>query len=228
MNKTEFEILKRIGKNPKIFITGTGTDVGKSYATGWLAHELNNICISCITQKFIQTGNQGRSEDIELHRKIMGRGLLNEDLDQTTFPEVFSYPCSPDLAARIDKREIDFNKILNATNRLEEAFDVVLIEGAGGIMVPLKDFYLTADYIRDQKLPAIVVISGELGSINHALLTLNAVKDYNIPLLGVIYNPFFDKDKIICEDTRRFLKEWINVKFDNPFWLDMPQKITLH
>ena len=80
------------------FISGIDTDAGKSYATGYLARCLNENGVKTITQKFIQTGNTGRSEDIELHRKIMGTGLTEEDREGLTMPEIFSYPASPLLA----------------------------------------------------------------------------------------------------------------------------------
>ena len=214
---------KEIKFPKKLFVTGTGTDVGKSYATGWLARELRNSGIDCITQKMIQTGNTGRSEDIELHRKIMGIPYFPEDLDCTTFPEVFSYPCSPDLASRIDKREINLEKITKASETLASKYDVVLIEGAGGLMVPIIDEYLTADYVKHHKLPLILVLSGELGSINHALLTLNAIKNYGIELFAIIYNPHFDKDNLICEDTRKYLKKWIKSRFGDIYWWDMDE-----
>lgn len=209
----------------EVFVTGIGTDVGKSYATGWLARELRGNGINCITQKMIQTGNVGMSEDILLHRKIMGTGLLKEDLDLTTAPMIFTYPASPHLAARIDGKEIDFDKITDATQKLKKDYSTVIIEGAGGLMVPLENEYLTADYIRDHKLPAIVVIGGQLGSINLVLLTLNAVKDYGIDLFGVIYNPFFDKDATICEETRNYLKNWMSARFPAAIWLDMPKRL---
>lgn len=209
----------------EIFITGIGTDVGKSYATGWLARELRKNGINCITQKMIQTGNTGMSEDILLHREIMGTGMLPEDIDHTTAPMIFTYPASPHLAARIDGKEIDFNKISEATKRLKGVYSTVIIEGAGGLMVPLENEYLTADYIRDHRIPAIVVVGGQLGSINLVLLTLNAVKDFGINLFGVIYNPFFDKDPTICEETRDYLKKWIASRFPSAVWLDMPLKV---
>lgn len=217
MNHSNFEIAF-----PKaMFISGTGTDVGKSFATGWLALQLIENGHDCITQKLIQTGNCGRSEDIELHRKIMKTGPFKEDMEQLTFPEVYTYPCSPDLAAKIDNRPINFEKIEEATKKLMESHEIVLIEGAGGLMVPLKDEYLTANYIKDHNYPLILVFSGELGSINHALLTLNAVKTYNLNLFGIIYNSFFDKDSVICEDTKRYLKLWTDNHFDNVNWWDM-------
>lgn len=206
----------------EIFITGIGTDVGKSYATGWLARELNDNGISCITQKMIQTGNVDMSEDIERHRKIMETGLLAVDLCHITAPVIFSYPASPHLAARIDGKEIDLSVISAATDVLKKQYERVLIEGAGGLMVPLSGEYLTADYIRANQIPTIVVVTGQLGSINHALLTFNAIRSYVIELLGVIYNPFFDKDKTICADTREYLQEWLRNNFPESFWMEMP------
>lgn len=205
----------------KLFITGIGTDVGKSWATGWLARRHMGDGKRVITQKFIQTGNSDMSEDIEVHRRIMGVGLLPEDLDHTTAPEIFSYPCSPDLASRIDGREIDFFAIKAATRCLEEKYDVVLIEGAGGIMVPLQDDYLTIDYIRDNDIPVVVVTNGQLGSINHTLLTLEAVKNAGLELAEVIYNPHFDKDDIICADTKAYLKRYLTRNFPKSCFSEM-------
>lgn len=70
-------------------------------------------------------------------------------------PEIFSYPCSPHLAARIDNRPIDFGKIERATRELARRYDIVLVEGAGGLMVPLTEEYLTIDYIAEKNYPLI-------------------------------------------------------------------------
>lgn len=206
----------------KYFVTGIGTDVGKSWATGWLAKRFMDEGKSVITQKFIQTGNEGRSEDIEVHRRIMGIPMTAEDEEMITAPEIFSYPCSPDLASKIDRRAIDFKKIEKATEILESRYDVVLIEGAGGIMVPLEGEYLTIDYIRDRKLPAIAVTNGQLGSINHTLLTLYAIKQYGIELSEVIYNHHFDKDPVICADTIAYLNLYLHKHFPAVHLTEMP------
>ena len=93
------------------FVSGIDTNIGKSYATAYLAKTWNERGIRTITEKLIQTGNTDMSEDIELHRRIMGTDLLPEDKERLTMPEIFSYPCSTHLAAEIDKRPIDFDKI---------------------------------------------------------------------------------------------------------------------
>ena len=112
------------------------------------------------------------SEDIELHRRIMGCGLLEEDRSGLTMPEIFTYPCSPHLASEIDGRDIDFHKIRTATETLSENYDAVLLEGAGGLMVPLTRDMLTIDYVSEMNYPLILVTSGRLGSINHTLLSI--------------------------------------------------------
>lgn len=205
----------------KYFITGIGTDVGKSWATGWLASRWMKEGKSVITQKFIQTGNDGMSEDIEVHRKIMGIPFTEEDRLMLTAPEIFSYPCSPDLASRIDRREIDFKKIESASDELDRRYDIVLIEGAGGVMVPLKGDYLTIDYLEEKGLPAVVVTNGQLGSINHTLLTLEAIRNRDIALAEVIFNHHFDKDPTICADTIEYIKNYLSVNFPETAFSEM-------
>lgn len=196
------------------FISGIDTDAGKSYCTAWYACKLMAAGKRVITQKFIQTGNTGHSEDIDLHRRIMGTGYLPEDREGFTMPEIFSYPCSPHLASRIDNRPIDFNKIEHATRELASRYDVVFIEGAGGLMVPLTEDFLTIDYIVGKQYPLIFVTSGKLGSINHTLLSLEAIKNRNIPLDTVLYNlyPTVD-DKTIQQDTMQYIQKYLAKHF---------------
>ena len=199
------------------FISGIDTDAGKSYVTGYLASRLMKEGKRVVTQKFIQTGNVGFSEDIDLHRKIMGIGPLPEDTDHTTAPVIFSYPASAQLAARMDGREIDLDVIDRATATLLERYDVVLIEGAGGLMVPITDEFFTIDYVKTRNLPILLVVNGVLGSINHAVLSLEAIKSRGIQLAGVLYNEHFDTDRIIGADTQAFLRRYVSRHFpDTP------------
>lgn len=96
-----------------IFVSGTDTDAGKSYATGWLAAHMAAEGKSVATMKFVQTGNVGRSEDIEVHRRIMGIDSIPEDALGLTAPEIFSYPASPSLAAKIDATGLWISTRLN-------------------------------------------------------------------------------------------------------------------
>lgn len=207
------------------FVSGIDTDAGKSYATGFLAREFNKNGQRTITQKLIQTGNApGYSEDIELHRRIMGIPYTNEDLWGLTKPEIYSYPCSPHLAAKIDHRPVDFAKIERATEELSQRYDVVLLEGAGGLMVPLTEELLTIDYIAQQQYPLIFVSSGKLGSINHTLLSLEAIKNRGIHLHMVMYNLYdTSDDKIIQEDTKRFILSYLDRHFPETMLMLVPE-----
>ena len=147
------------------FISGIDTDAGKSIVTGVLARSLRRQGISVITQKFIQTGCSGSSEDIEAHRRLMGISPTSFDIDGTTAPIIFTYPASAQLAARIDGREIDLTVIDRARRRLEEAYDTVLVEGAGGLMVPITDEFFAIDYAATRHLPVALVTNSRLGSI---------------------------------------------------------------
>ena len=216
-------------KENVFFVSGIDTDTGKSYATGYLAKLWNAQGIRTITQKLIQTGNDGLSEDIELHRRIMGTGYLPEDNEGLTMPEIFSYPCSPHLAARIDNRPIDFDKIENATQELARRYDTVLVEGAGGLMVPLTGEYLTIDYIADKNYPLIFVTSGKLGSINHTLLSLEAIGHRGIMLDTVLYNLYPTvEDKTIQNDTMQYIREYLSRHFPGTKFEVVPEINNLH
>lgn len=204
------------------FISGIDTDAGKTFVTGHIASRLMEQGKRVITQKFIQTGNTGQSEDIEKHRAIMGTGLLAEDIDHTTAPIIFSYPASAQLAARIDGREIDLKVIEAATARLAERYDIVLIEGAGGLMVPITDTYTTIDYVAEHNLPMILVTNGVLGSINHTLLSLEAIKARGIRLAAVLYNTHFDTDAVIAEDTRGYIERYVSRHFPDAVFATIP------
>ncbi len=122
-----------------IFVTGIDTGIGKSVATGLMARWLAQRGRTVITQKLVQTGCRGPvAEDIVVHRRLMGTGLLDVDRDGTTCPFIFAYPASPDLAARLAGRVVDTAVIDRATDRLAARFEHVLIEGVGGVLVPLR------------------------------------------------------------------------------------------
>ena len=154
----------------------------------------------------------------------MGSGYLPEDREGLTMPEIFSYPCSPHLAARIDRRPIDFQKIEQATDELARRYDIVLVEGAGGLMVPLTEEYLTIDYIADHRYPLLFVTSGRLGSINHTLLALEAIRQRSISLHTVLYNLYPTvEDKTIQEDTMCYIRTHLQKHFPDTRMLEVPE-----
>ncbi|MDE6271546.1 MAG: dethiobiotin synthase [Muribaculaceae bacterium] len=204
-----------------IFLSGIGTDIGKSYATAWYAIHLQKQGRHVITQKFIQTGCRDESIDIKIHRQLMKMPMQTVDRLHVTAPIILSYPASPHLAAILDKTEIDLSKAAEATEALLNQYDTVIIEGAGGLMVPVSEDYMTVDYIAEQGLPLVFVTHGGLGSISDTLLALEAIKRRDIPLKAVIYNPYFDKDPIIAGDAREFMRRKVLQSFPDAEYLVM-------
>ena len=197
-----------------IFVSGTDTDAGKSYATGWLAAQIAREGDTVATMKFVQTGNVGRSEDIEIHRRLMGVGSIPEDELGITAPEIYSYPASPSLAAKIDGRPVDLRKIESCMERLAGAYDTLLVEGAGGLMVPLDyEGTLTIDFPLANNLPVALVTNGKLGSINHTILALEAIRARGMRLHSLLYNTHFDYDPVIAADSLEYMKMYVGKYF---------------
>lgn len=197
-------------KGAVVAISGIDTGIGKTYVTGLLARVLQQQGREVITQKIVQTGCDGVAEDILEHRRLMGIGLQDADHEGLTAPYVFPYPASPHLSARLASREIDVLQIRRATFALQKRYDPVLLEGVGGLLVPLSRDLLFADYIRDAGYPIILVTSPRLGSINHTLLSIEACVKRGIVIRGVIYNCFQESEQLIIDDTRELIRHWLH------------------
>lgn len=183
------------------FITGIDTDAGKSIVTGEMGRYLKEKGENVITQKLTQTGCEGISEDIITHRRLMKMNLLPEDYDGLTCPYVFPFPSSPHLASKLAAIPIDTTMVNNATDQLSKRFDIVLVEGAGGLMVPLNDEILLIDYIKERNYPIVLVTSAKVGSINHTLMSLEACKTRQVNVIGLVFNHINSNNKIIAEDS---------------------------
>lgn len=206
-----------------LFVSGIDTNIGKSYATAMLVARLRAQGRRTISQKMIQTGNTDQSEDISLHRALLGEPLSEVDHLGLTAPIILSYPASPHLAARLDDRAIDLAELDRATELLLGAYgyDCVVLEGAGGLMVPITKDYLTADFVGERGYPLALVTSGRLGSINHTLLTLEVCASRGIALRYLIYNHYPETDAIIAEDTRAYLLEYLAQHYPGAELLDL-------
>lgn len=210
-------------KQPKgiYFISGIDTDIGKTIVTGVLAKHLLDQGVNVITQKLVQTGNVGQSDDIIKHRALMGKTFV-EDAQGITAPQIFSYPASPHLATQLDARALDFSAIEHATSLLASRYEVVLLEGAGGLMVPLTTEKLTIEYIVEKKYPVILVTSGRLGSINHTLLSLQVLKQYGVQLAMLVFNHVHDaQDLLIANDTKGYIKQYVQSNFPQAQWFEI-------
>ena len=217
-----------------LFISGIDTDIGKTYATGMMAKALMQQGINVITQKLVQTGVSVNSDsremniadDIVTHRQLMGVAMQPCDTDNTTCPFRYEKPASPHLAVKLANTVLDPEIITKSTQQLQANYDVVLLEGAGGLLVPITERLLTLDYITKQGYPVILVTSGRLGSINHTLLSLEAITSRGLKVHSVIYNHIHDTadntDTEIANSSIDYLKNYLAQNYPNAHWLQLP------
>ena len=192
------------------FVSGIDTGVGKTVATGLMSRFLRARGTDHCTVKMVQTGCDGFSEDLEAHRAIAGLPRLPEDDEGLTAPQVFRFPASPALAARLEGRAVDLPAIDRAVAACARRRRVVLVEGAGGLLVPLSDDVLAADFAAARGWPLVLVANGRLGAINHVLLSLEAAAARGMPLAGVVMDHAPGADPRVVADaedaTRRALR----------------------
>ena len=195
-----------------IAVAGIDTGVGKSYCTGLLARYLLSRYPSVSTMKLVQTGCSGIAEDILLHRQLMGLPLSAEDQEGLSNPYVFKLPASPHLAATLEGKTVAEAKLNEAAALMQKRYQWLLVEGAGGLLVPLNGELLLLDYLASHDWPLVLVSSPRLGSINHTRLSLEAIKNRGMRLLGLVYNLHGSYEPDMVRDTlrecRRALKDY--------------------
>jgi dethiobiotin synthetase len=170
-----------------IFITGTDTGVGKTTVGAALACYLTEQGVRVGVCKPVESGVSDISipgEDAELLRWAAG---CQDELELTA-PYRLTAPLSPDQAARLDGVRIDLKVIAEAVEKIKGNCDYIIVEGAGGLMVPLVGGLLVADLVAALKLPLLIIARPDLGTINHTLLTTFAARAMSLPMAGVILN----------------------------------------
>ena len=192
------------------FVSGIDTDCGKTYITGRLAKNMRKKSPSVITQKLAQTGCSDISEDIIEHRRIMGISLIPEDKDGTTCPYVFKYAASPHIASKLENCTINTSKLFESTSKLSELYETILIEGVGGLCVPLSNELLVVDYIAKHSFPLVLISSSKLGSINHTLLSIELCKQKNIHIHTLVYNILPNADATISDSSFEFISKYLH------------------
>ncbi|HNX90450.1 MAG TPA: dethiobiotin synthase [Candidatus Omnitrophota bacterium] len=195
-----------------IFVAGTDTGAGKTVITGLLAKSFADSGYSVCTQKWVETGVKGGiSSDIMSHIRTMGCArLFYEKYADDMSPFLFKFASSPHLAARREGKKVKIGRIISAFKRLRREFDVVIVEGAGGLMVPLDGRYTAMDVCKSLDLPVVLVAANRLGGINHTLLSYAALENMKIKILGLIFNqPGPHVNQLIARDNPRIVKKLI-------------------
>ncbi len=172
------------------FITGSDTDVGKTWISCQLIPQLNQCQTSVKVRKPIESGCELSAHGQLLPNdgyRLFAANNSRENLDIVT-PFRFRAALAPDRAARLEDQVITLEQLIAATRHHVDSGDTVLVEGAGGFFSPICEMALNADLARALGLNIIVVIPDRLGAINQALLTINAIENYQLKIHAIILN----------------------------------------
>ncbi len=178
-----------------IFVAGTDTGAGKTFITELLARNTKQAGYNVAVQKWVETG-------------------------VTKSKAVYSFrlAASPHLAAKRENKKINIAKIKNEFKQLTKEFDFVIVEGTGGLMVPITEKELLIDIVKDLKIPVLLVAANRIGAINHTLLSLEALNIRKMRVLGVIFNNLLKgENKLVMKDNPEIVKKIIR---KIPIWIN--------
>lgn len=193
-----------------LFITGTDTDVGKTYVTAGLAVTLRKMEIDVGVMKPFAAGipqrNGFKSEDVE----ILATAAQVTDPELFLNPQFFPIMASPYTASKNLKIKPNIALILKQFKKLSKLHSMLLVEGMGGVMTPILHNYFVTNLIKDMKLPTLVVTRTRVGAINHTIMTCKMCEKYRIPIKGIIINNF-DVDGYRVKELKRDLENLTQV-----------------
>lgn len=195
---------------PGLFITGTDTEIGKTVVAGAIANWFRRRGLRVGVFKPVATGCVRRRE-----------GLVSEDAEflahcadapgplDLICPQRYAEPLAPAVAAERANQPLDWSAIDLALQEIAAASDVLIVEGVGGLMVPLDPKHTVLDLAKRLNLPAVVVARPSLGTINHTLLTLAALRAAKVPVAGMVINRYRTDNASIAEETNpRAIEKW--------------------
>jgi dethiobiotin synthetase len=191
-------------KDVNLFLTGTDTNVGKTYVAGLLVRALRAAGRDCVGLKPICCGDRDDAE--LLHGAAEGAISLN-DIN----PVWLRTPAAPYTASLIENRPLDLDLIRESFGRARRAHESLIVEGAGGWLVPLTRNYSVADLAVEFGLPVAIVVANRLGAINHALLTIAAVQARGLECAGLILNHPSPEEDIATTTNRGVLEDLASV-----------------
>jgi dethiobiotin synthetase len=190
-----------------LFITGTDTGVGKTVVAAGLATSLRNSGVDIGVMKPIETGFSLRSSDAFFLKRMAG---VNDPLENIC-PYRFKFPLSPYAAAQLEKASIRLDKIRQAYHRLMKRHQGILVEGAGGLLVPITRNTTMADLALRLNLPLLIVARTSLGTLNHTLLTVEVARRRGIKVAGVIFNHLVQRRGLAERTNPAVIKDCLSV-----------------
>ena len=205
-----------------LFISGTDTDVGKTYVAAGLAVTLRKMGVDVGVMKPFAAGNAQKkgfkSEDVE----ILANAAQVSDSENLLNPQFFPIAASPYTAWMNLKVKPRINSAISNFKTLSKIHSMMLVEGMGGIMTPILKNYFVVDLIKEMRTPTVLVTRTKVGTVNHTIMTVQMCRNYKIPIKGIIINDF-DSDGYKTRELTRDLKSLTQVPIlgSIPFIKDM-------
>ena len=192
------------------FVTSTGTGVGKSFITAALVRQAIALGKQVAAYKPVISGfeiSEVTQSDTCIILESLGLPATTENIDHVS-PWRYTAPLAPSMAARKEKRPLDFHALVaHSQKAVQESVDLVLIEGVGGVMVPLNDRRTVVDWIEALSIPVLLVVGTYLGSISHSLTAINTLRQRHIPIGAIILNES-ENATVSVQMTMDELKLW--------------------
>lgn len=196
-----------VEKTASFFVTGTDTEVGKTFVSAALVHALTQRDLRCIGMKPIASGSEKTDKGLRNSDAMILRSVSNVNVPYSQInPYIFEPPISPHFAAKDAGQKISITEICHQADALKKQTDRLIIEGVGGWRVPLNDQEDVSDLAKQLNTSVILVIGLRLGCINHALLTAAAIRASGLSLIACVASQV-DRDYQKCSETLVTLSE---------------------
>ena len=209
-----------------IFVTGTGTEIGKTYVAGLLVKKLHEAGEKSAYYKAAMSGNDKDADgnlipgDAKFVKELGG---IDQDLNEMC-PYIYERAYSPHLAAQIEGNPVNLDYVVEKLRDLEKKYDYITLEGSGGILCPLRfddeEIYLE-DLVKKAKLSSIIVADAGLGTINNLVLTAFYMKEKGMKVKGIIFNNFIPGD-VLQEDNIKMCEHMSGLKAVSYTHLTLP------
>jgi len=215
-----------------VFVTGTGTEVGKTVVAAAIAHTFSaggaDVAVFKPAVTGLDTSADGPNpvdiRPLPAHRPdhvVLREAAGSPQSDDEIAPYRYGPPMSPHLAAELAGEEISPQRLLSAARAAGESADVLICEGVGGLMVPLTPHYLVRDLAVDLALPVVITSSPGLGAINHTLLTIEAARAAGLAVAAVVLTPWPDEPTAIERSNRETIAKLGRVEVETLPRLDL-------
>ncbi len=186
-----------------VFVTGTGTEVGKTVVAAVIARTLAASGLQVAVFKPAISGlDDPAPGGIPPDHELLREAAESRQSDDQIAPYRYGPPVSPHLGAALAGEEIDPERLLTAARAASDGADVLVCEGVGGLLVPLTPGYLVRDFARELALPVAIAANPALGTINHTLLTVEAARAAGLDTMLVVFTPWPDDPSIVERSNR--------------------------